>query len=104
MILFCGGSVTKTRKGVVRLTRKGMVTDVLDSSLDLSSYALLARKSFLCLLLFRELLALGFGYHAGGQSIRHLYTLIVLYNVHFSFFFCNLVSRPYAGSLSCVCD
>lgn len=30
----------KTRKGLVLLTRKGMVTNVLDSSLDLSSYAL----------------------------------------------------------------
>ena len=54
------GSVTKTRKGLVRLTRKSLVTDILDSSLNLSSYVLLARKIFLCLLLFRELLALGF--------------------------------------------
>jgi len=36
------GSVcdSKTQKGLVCLTRKGLVTDVLDSSLDLSSYAL----------------------------------------------------------------
>jgi hypothetical protein len=32
--------VSKTRKGMVLLTRKGLVTNVLDSSLDLSSHAL----------------------------------------------------------------
>nr|ABN08041.1 hypothetical protein MtrDRAFT_AC154391g26v2 [Medicago truncatula] len=58
------------RKGLVRSTRKGLI-DVLDSSLDLSSYALFARKSILCLPLFREL-GTWFGYCVDGQSICHL--------------------------------
>jgi hypothetical protein len=66
------GSGSIHPKGLVRLTRKGLVSDVLDSSLDMSFYALLARKSFLCLLLIRELLALGFCYRVGSQFIRHI--------------------------------
>jgi len=92
--LFCGGSVSWTRKGLIRLVRKGLVSDVLDSSLDLSSYALLARKSFLCLLLFRELSTLGFWYRVSGRTVRHFYTLTVLCNVHFSFFFVTWFRSP----------
>jgi len=74
------------------------------SSLDLTSYVLFVWKSFLCLLLFRELLALGFWCRIGGQSIFHNYTLTVLCKCSFFILFWNLISRPYAGSLVCGCD
>ena len=44
------GLVCLTRKGTVQLTRKGLVSDVLNSPIDLSFYALFARKNILCLL------------------------------------------------------
>jgi len=47
-------------KGSVTKTRKGLVTNVLDSSLDLSSYMLFARKSFYACYWIKEPLALGF--------------------------------------------
>jgi len=51
---------SKTRKGVVRLTRKGMVIDVLNSSFDMSFYVLYCSKElFMLAVLIRELLALG---------------------------------------------
>jgi len=59
-----------TQKDLVLSTRKGLVTDVLDSSIDLSSYAFMLERASMLAGVFREVLALGFGYRVGGQSIR----------------------------------
>jgi len=70
LVLFVVVEVLKTRKGLVRLTRKGLVSDVLNSSLDLSFYALFARKSILCLLLIQGVVGTWIGFRVDGQSIR----------------------------------
>jgi len=56
-----------TQKGLVRLTRKSLVSDVLNSSLDLSFYALFARKSILCLLLIQGVVGTWIGFRVDGQ-------------------------------------
>ncbi|RHN63546.1 hypothetical protein MtrunA17_Chr4g0059461 [Medicago truncatula] len=96
--------VSITRKGLVMSTRKGLVTDVLDSSLDPSSYACMLERASLLAGVFRELLALGFCYRVGGQSIRLFLTLTVHLQSSFFIFFCNLVSRHYVVSLGCTHD
>ena len=53
-----------------RLTRKGLVANVLNSSLDLSSYKLFVRKSNLCLMLIQGAVGTWIGYHVDGQFIR----------------------------------
>jgi len=44
-----------TRKGVILLTREGLVTNVLDSSLDLGFYAFMLKRAFMLAGVFREL-------------------------------------------------
>ena len=56
-------------------------------------------RAFMLVVLFRELLALGFGYRVGGRSIRRFLNPNVSSQSSFFTFFCNLVSRSYAGSL-----
>jgi len=81
---------------------KGSV-DVLDSSLDLSSYALLSQKSFL-LAVFQG--AVGTWILIPCWRSIHSPYLHSNCSQQCSLFilFCNLVSRPYAGSLGCACD
>jgi hypothetical protein len=125
------GSVcdSKTWNGLVRLTRKGLVTDVLDSSLDLSSYALFETVVFgdmifsilwysrfveifrfrmvmstFTLVLLERAVGTWICYHVGGRSIHYIKTLNVLCIYSLFILFCNLVSYPYAGSLGCVYD
>ncbi|KEH29966.1 hypothetical protein MtrunA17_Chr4g0028251 [Medicago truncatula] len=62
--------VHKTRKGLVRLTRKGLVSGVLNSSLNLSFYTLFARKSILCLLLIQGVVDTWISFRVDSQSIR----------------------------------
>jgi len=64
----------------------------------------MARKSFLCLLLIMELLALGFCYCVSSRSIRHILNSNCSLQIFTCYIFCNLVSRLYAGSLGCVYD
>jgi len=53
---------------------QGLVTNVLDSSLDLAFYAFMLERAFMFAGVFRELLALEFCHRVGGQSIRHMKT------------------------------
>lgn len=56
--VLCSGSIT--RKGCWIINLKGSVTNVLDSPLDLSSYASTLERAFMLAAVSRELLALGF--------------------------------------------
>ena len=71
----------KTYKGLRLLTRKVLIPNLLDSSLDLSYY------TWCSIWLNREFLGLGFWYRVGGQSIRHFKTLIVSYTSPIFIFF-----------------
>ena len=90
--------IQKTRKSLVRLTRNGLVTDVVDSSLDLSSYALFCSKGHVMLVVIRELLALSFVSVLAVDPFDILKLWLFSVDFHFSYFFCNLVS------LGCACD
>ncbi|KAK2357564.1 hypothetical protein QL285_094822 [Trifolium repens] len=70
----------------------------------LSAYTLgvlLLERAFMLAALCRELLALGFCYRVDGRSIRRSKTLNYFSTGSLLFFFCNLVSDPYAGLPGC---
>jgi len=68
---------SKTRKGLVRLTRKGLVADVLDSSIDLSVYTLFCSKEHFKLVVDHGAVGTWILHRVGGRSIRYTYTLTI---------------------------
>lgn len=58
-------------------------------------------RAFMPAALFRGLLVLGSLYRAGGRSIRHSRTWLILFGRLLFTFFCSLVSYSYASSLDC---